>query len=555
SAYEVYRDVTAYGAKGDGVTDDTSAIIEALTKDRSATPGAVYPSATYAETTQRAAYVYFPPGEYKITKTLPLPFYTQMVGDVENLPVIKFVDDSGTDQRVLDAFGQWFNGVNQNNFYRGVTNFIVDMTSCSRCTGVHWQVAQATSITNVLFKMTRGSESQGMFMENGSGGFFSDLVFEGGKYGIWIGSQQFTSRNITIRDTTHAGIFLQWDWVWSFKGLDVSNTPVAIDVAKDTGTVLIIDSTFSNCSLAAIRTTFDASVSGKGSLVLDNVEYHAATGASTVLLNGNNHELRVAAGATSLKVESYVQGHVWDVDGITKLETYPQLNSFKPSRSAALVDSTGQFFGMAPPQLPRTSTVDVTTLGILGDGATDVTSKLQTALRDHAGRVALFFPFGRYLITDTVYVPPGSRLVGECWSVLMASGDGFSNASAPKPMLKVGMEGEEGVAQMMNLLLSAHGPQPGAKLLEWNMRAPAGSPGACGMWDVHFRIGGAVGTKVRKENCPRGDGTSAPEQECNGVWGLMHITHGGNCYMENGEAPVPFAPACMQGLRRARRKV
>jgi glucan 1,3-beta-glucosidase len=32
---------------------------------------------------------------------------------------------------------------------------------------------------------------QGMFMENGSGGYMGDLVFNGGKFGIWVGNQQY----------------------------------------------------------------------------------------------------------------------------------------------------------------------------------------------------------------------------------------------------------------------------------------------------------------------------------------------------------------------------
>lgn len=32
----------------------------------------------------------------------------------------------------------------------------------------------------------------GLFMENGSGGFMSDLIFTGGQYGLNVGNQQFT---------------------------------------------------------------------------------------------------------------------------------------------------------------------------------------------------------------------------------------------------------------------------------------------------------------------------------------------------------------------------
>lgn len=31
---------------------------------------------------------------------------------------------------------------------------------------------------------------QGIWMENGSGGFMSDLKFTGGRFGMWVGNQQ-----------------------------------------------------------------------------------------------------------------------------------------------------------------------------------------------------------------------------------------------------------------------------------------------------------------------------------------------------------------------------
>lgn len=35
-------------------------------------------------------------------------------------------------------------------------------------------------------------------MENGSGGFLSDLVFSGGSLGLYAGNQQFTVRGLTF---------------------------------------------------------------------------------------------------------------------------------------------------------------------------------------------------------------------------------------------------------------------------------------------------------------------------------------------------------------------
>ena len=119
---------------------------------------------------------------------------------------------------------------NQNNFYRQVRNFIIDTTRVpanNRATCIHWQVAQATSLTNIHFKMSKqaGNQHQGVWMENGSGGFMSDLTFEGGKFALWVGNQQFTSRNLTISDADTA-IYMNWNWGWTFKGIKISNCKI-----------------------------------------------------------------------------------------------------------------------------------------------------------------------------------------------------------------------------------------------------------------------------------------------------------------------------------------
>jgi len=145
----------------------------------------------------------------------------------------------------------------------------------------------------------------------------------------------------------------------------------------------------------------------------------------------------------------------------------------------------------------------------------------------------LFFPHGTYLIDDTVIVPPGSILIGQVWSVLMAVGPNFSDANNPIPMIQVGNSGDEGIAQFNNFMISTRGPQPGCILIEWNMRDPEGQPGSCGMWDVHYRIGGAIGTSINPWNCGAEGGSISPASSCTGAWGLMHVTPTGSVYMEN----------------------
>jgi hypothetical protein len=87
-----------------------------------------------------------------------MDYYTQLVGDAVSPPTIKG-DASFAGMALIDAdpyssTGQnWF--TNQNNFFRQVRNFVIDTTGMplSTGTGIHWQVAQATSLQNIVFNM------------------------------------------------------------------------------------------------------------------------------------------------------------------------------------------------------------------------------------------------------------------------------------------------------------------------------------------------------------------------------------------------------------------
>ncbi len=50
---------------------------------------------------------------------------------------------------------------------------------------------------------------------------------------------------------------------------------------------------------------------------------------------------------------------------------------------------------------------------------------------------------------------------------------------------------------------------------------------------VHFRVGGAIGTRIDPSNCPRGDGGNASAAQCAGTWALLHVTKKATAYLEN----------------------
>lgn len=68
-----------------------------------------------------------------------------------------------------------------------------------------------------------------------------DLIFNGGKYGLWIGNQQFTVRNVTVNNAQTA-FFGAWNWGWTFQGIKINNCGVGFDLqtgglTRDTQTV------------------------------------------------------------------------------------------------------------------------------------------------------------------------------------------------------------------------------------------------------------------------------------------------------------------------------
>jgi glucan 1,3-beta-glucosidase len=202
SSYQIFRNVEDFGAKGDGVTDDTAAINNAISTGGRCGQGC-------DSSTTSPAIIYFPPGTYMISAPLIQYYYTQFIGDAVSIPTIKATADfKGIALIDSDPYAtggdNWY--TNQNNFFRQIRNFNLDITvmPCTAGAGIHWQVAQATSLQNIVFNMrTDGGDTNaqvGIFMDNGSGGFMADLTFNGGKYGAFFGNQQFTTRNLTFNN-------------------------------------------------------------------------------------------------------------------------------------------------------------------------------------------------------------------------------------------------------------------------------------------------------------------------------------------------------------------
>jgi glucan 1,3-beta-glucosidase len=138
------------------------------------------------------------------------------------------------------------------------------------------------------------------------------------------------------------------------------------------------------------------------------------------------------------------------------------------------------------------SIISVKDHGAVGDGVTDDTKAIQAALNLATTSNLIYFPAGSYIVTSTLMVSPTTRMTGEVWSQIVASGSYFASMANPKVMVQVGNAGDVGTVEISDMLFTSTGSLPGLVLMEWNVQAE--KPGSVGIWDAHFRVGGAYGT-------------------------------------------------------------
>jgi glucan 1,3-beta-glucosidase len=102
-------------------------------------------------------------------------YYTQLIGDPNNPPVLQATSNFAG-FGIIDGdhyYTQNLNWGSTNVFYRQVRNFVFDLTNIppgSAATGIHWPTAQATSLQNIVFKMSAaaGTQHVGLFCESGT---------------------------------------------------------------------------------------------------------------------------------------------------------------------------------------------------------------------------------------------------------------------------------------------------------------------------------------------------------------------------------------------------
>jgi glucan 1,3-beta-glucosidase len=234
-----------------------------------------------------------------------------------------------------------------------------------------------------------------------------DLVFIGGNRGAFLGNQQFTSRNLTFTGCNTA-IFMNFDWVWTFKGLTITDCKIGIDISNGgtdelaTGSIVVLDSTI-YASTAGIITNYIPGYSSPGSantLVVENVDFRQSS-----IAIANSNDAVILEGGTI--VASFGQGNAYTTAGeavngqnyngtsctysnttqtaYSAQETRIQQQLAPITRSPNLVDSTGSYFARSRPQYenyPSSSFLSAKGFGCAGNGVRE-TGKICAYLSNH----------------------------------------------------------------------------------------------------------------------------------------------------------------------------
>jgi glucan 1,3-beta-glucosidase len=180
-----------------------------------------------------------------------------------------------------------------------------------------------------------------------------------------------------------------------------------------------------------------------------------------------------------MTIAGWGDGHKYTPSGPTQFE-----GIITPSSRPGSLLSGSNYYTQSKPQyntLPVSSFQSVRSAGAAGNGVTDDTYALQQVINNcaAAGDV-LFVDAGTYRVTSTLFIPAGSKIVGEGYAVIMSSGSYFNSMASPQPVVRVGNAGDTGQVQWSDMIVSTQGTQAGAILIEWNLNT-SGTPS--GMWE------------------------------------------------------------------------
>lgn len=382
----------AFAVSGDGIADDTDALQAAINAAQESTGFGI---------------VFVPEGRYRLSRTVHVWAGIRLIGVGAQRPTFVLGDDTPGfqegDGRYLLHFtsgrpseGQPVRDANPGTFYSALSNIDIEIGEGNPAAiGVRSHWAQHCYLAHVDFRT--GSGRAGV---DEVGNEIDDCRFFGGDYGIittkpspsWpflLIDSAFENQRIAAIRTEEGGMTLVRN--------RFAHVPTAVTVNPDRAEELfVIDSWFEDITGPALVISDEDNA--RSQVTLQNV---ACVGVPLLALFRQSG-VEIQGMSTRYRVTSFTSGlRIADVGEPPDVGADVGLGLLEPTAAPVPSDI---------PALPPCETwVNVLALGAKDDGVTDDTQALRESIAAHR---TLYFPTGRYRVTDTLTLRPDTVLVG-----------------------------------------------------------------------------------------------------------------------------------------------
>ncbi|HWI86568.1 MAG TPA: glycosyl hydrolase family 28-related protein [Sphingomonas sp.] len=457
---------------GDGRSDATAAVQEAIDTAASGKSG--------------EGIVFLPSGRYRLTRTLYIWPGVRLFGVGRTRPIFVLGDNTpgfgeGIATMVIFAgarAGQSFSGgramhvpvpplgsvpfnadiadANSGTFYSAMSNVDFEIGAGNAgATAVRFHAAQHAYLSHIDFHI--GSGLAGIYQV---GNEAEGLRFFGGRYGI-LAEKTSPAWQFTLIDSTFDGqreaAIREHETGLTLVNTVIRNTPVGIDIDKGYGDWLWgSDVRFENISNAAMIISNEDNI-------YTQIGFENALARNVPVFARFRDSGKTQAGAGVVyRVKDFSYGLT--LAGLGQSGRYASL--FDAAKLTALPRPAKRAVRLLP---PVNAWFNIRDGGAKGDNAGDDTAAIQQAIDTHR---IVYFPTGRYIVTDTLRLKPDTILIGLHPSltqiVLPDRTAAYAGIGTPRALIASARGGD---AIISGLGLNTGGINPRATALLWRAGA------------------------------------------------------------------------------------
>jgi hypothetical protein len=474
-----------YGAKGDGVTDDTRAIQAAISANVHSANGAI---------------LYFPAGVYLVSSPLVYKNNAQawssaltLQGENQENTIIKLADNNqlyqstSNPEDVVDTGSQNTRGNGAGN--SAFDNYIFDMTidvgkGNKGAVALDFMGNNYCGLRNVTLKSSDPNHAGaiGLSMLRYATGpcLMKNVVIDGFNYGIKAANTEYsaTFEGLTLLNQGLYGIYNSSN-VLSIRGLASTNRVPAICNQSSLGLITLLQALLQggSPSVSAIEnsgTLYARSVTSAGYASVLRSNQSTFLGSSLIEYDSGAVQSLFSSTASSLNLP---------------IQETPQFEDANLAHWANVVS-----FGADP------------------RGYSDSSAAIQAAI--DSGATTVYFPTGKYMATRTIFVRGSVRMINGFDSYITPPRSAFQSVNSPSPLFQI--DAGTSAVTLSHFQLGNWGayPYPGIVFVEQNSARPVAL-----LDSAYLSIGtaGAVGY----QNTASGTGSLFVEDVSAGPWNIL----------------------------------